>query len=82
MAPQALRPEQAHLIWCNLNGRNRIAHFIDRAKESLFLQNERYQDEVIIERLARAAHRGVKIHVLACPRRPAEDRTGVGERET
>ncbi len=59
--------ERAHLIWCNLNGRNRIAHFIDRAKESLFLQNERYQDEVIIERLVRAAHRGVKIHVLARP---------------
>ena len=59
--------EQAHLIWCNLNGRNRIAHFIDQAKESLFLQNERYQDEVIIERLVRATHRGVKIHVLARP---------------
>src|SRR5262245_37442293 len=59
--------EQAHLIWCNLNGRNRIARFIDRAKESLLLQNERYQDEVIIERLVRAASRGVKIHVLARP---------------
>jgi cardiolipin synthase len=59
--------EGAHLIWCNLNGRNRIAHFIDRAKESLLLQNERYQDEVIIERLVRAASRGVKIHVLARP---------------
>ena len=59
--------ESAHLIWCNLNGRNRIAHFIDRAKDTLLLQNERYQDEVIIERLVRAAHRGVKIHVLARP---------------
>jgi cardiolipin synthase A/B len=59
--------EGARLVWCNLNGRNRIAHFIDRAKESLFLENERYQDEVIIERLVRAAHRGVKIHVLARP---------------
>jgi cardiolipin synthase len=59
--------ERAHLVWCNLNGRNRIAQFIDRAKESLFLQNERYQDEVIIERLVRAARRGVKIHVLARP---------------
>ncbi len=57
----------AHLIWCNLNGRNRIARFIDRAQETLFLQNERYQDEVIIERLVRAASRGVKIHVLARP---------------
>ena len=59
--------EKAHLIWCNLNGRNRVAQFIDAAKETLFLQNERYQDEVIIERLVRATHRGVKLHVLARP---------------
>lgn len=58
---------QTQLIWCNLNGRNRIAEFIDSAKHTLFLQNERYQDEVIIERLTRAAHRGVAIHVLARP---------------
>ncbi len=65
---QAFNPgESALLIWCNLNGRNRIAHFIDRANKSLFLQNERYQDEVIIERLVRAARRGVKLHVLARP---------------
>ena len=57
----------SHLIWCNINGRNRVAHFIDQATESLFLQNERYQDEVIIERLVRAAARGVKIHILARP---------------
>jgi cardiolipin synthase len=57
----------AHHIWCNLNGRNRVARFIDSAKHTLFLQNERYQDEVIIERLVRATHRGVKLHVLARP---------------
>ena len=59
--------EGAHLVWCNLNGRNRVARFIDQAKDTLFLQNERYQDEVIIERLVRAVHRGVKLHVLARP---------------
>ncbi len=59
--------EDSHLIWCNLNGRNRIARFIDSAEHSLFLENERYQDEVIIERLTRAAHRGVTLHVLARP---------------
>lgn len=57
----------AHHVWCNLNGRNRVARFIDAAKRTLFLQNERYQDEVIIERLVRAAARGVKLHVLARP---------------
>lgn len=59
--------EDARLVWCNLNGRNRVARFIDRAKDTLFLQNERYQDEVIIERLVRAMHRGVQVHVLARP---------------
>ncbi len=59
--------EKSHLIWCSANGRDRIAQFIDDAKESLFLQNERYQDAVIIERLVRAAVRGVKVHVMARP---------------
>jgi phosphatidylserine/phosphatidylglycerophosphate/cardiolipin synthase-like enzyme len=57
----------AHLIWCNDNGRERIAHFIDGARESLYVQNERYQDEVIIERLVRACARGVKVHVMGKP---------------
>ncbi len=53
------------MIWCKGNGRDRIARFIDEAKHSLFVQNERYQDSVIIERLVRAAMRGVKIHIMA-----------------
>ena len=55
------------LIWCNGNGRERIATFIDEAKHTLFVQNERYQDAVIIERLVRARERGVKVHVMARP---------------
>jgi len=58
---------KAHLIWCPINGRDRIAQFIDEAKHTLFVQNERYQDAVILERLVRAARRGVKVHVLARP---------------
>jgi len=57
--------DQPRLIWCNYNGRDRIAEFIDRAKDTLFVQNERYQDAIIIERLVRAVRRGVKIHVMA-----------------
>ena len=57
----------ARLIWCNTNGRERIAGFIDKAKHSIFVQNERYQDPVIIERLVRAKERGVKVHVMARP---------------
>src|SRR5277367_5306039 len=59
--------EHAHLIWCCGNGRNRIAEFIDQAKHTLFLQNERYQDAIIIEHLVRAKERGVKVHVMARP---------------
>lgn len=55
------------LIWCSGNGRDRIARFIDEAKHTLFVQNERYQDAVIIERLVRAKERGVKVHVMARP---------------
>jgi cardiolipin synthase len=59
--------EHSHLIWCCGNGRDRIAQFVDDAKDSIFLQNERYQDAVIVERLVRAAQRGVNIHVMARP---------------
>jgi cardiolipin synthase len=57
----------SELIWCPNNGRERIADFIDSAKHSLWLQNERYQDTVIIERLVRAVRRGVRLHILARP---------------
>jgi phosphatidylserine/phosphatidylglycerophosphate/cardiolipin synthase-like enzyme len=59
--------EHSHLIWCIGNGRQRICELIDSAKHSLWLQNERYQDPVIIEHLVRAFRRGVKIHVMARP---------------
>lgn len=59
--------EDAKLIWCSSNGRIRIAHFIDEARHTLFVQNERFQDMVIIERLIRAAARGVKLHVMVRP---------------
>ena len=55
------------LIWCTGNGRIRICEFIDKAKHSLWLQNERYQDPVVIEHLVRAHMRGVKIRVMARP---------------
>jgi phosphatidylserine/phosphatidylglycerophosphate/cardiolipin synthase-like enzyme len=53
------------LIWCPNNGRQRIAAFIDSAKDTLWLQNERYQDMVIIERLVRAVNRGVRVRIMA-----------------
>ncbi|MBN8509942.1 MAG: hypothetical protein J0L57_15190 [Burkholderiales bacterium] len=65
---QPFKPDPAsRLIWCPNNGRSRIAGFIDSAKHTLWLQNERYQDTVIIERLVQAIERGVKVHIMARP---------------
>jgi cardiolipin synthase len=58
---------QSRLIWCPDNGRERIAAFIDSAKDTLWLQNERYQDTVIIERLVKAVNRKVRVHIMARP---------------
>src|SRR5271168_1618586 len=41
--------ENSHLIWCIGNGRQRLGKLIDDSKHSLWLQNERYQDPVMIE---------------------------------
>src|ERR1700733_66402 len=59
--------KQAQLIWCRGNGRERITEFIDGAKHSLWLQNERYQDQMIIEHRGRAKKRGVTIHLMPRP---------------
>jgi cardiolipin synthase len=59
--------EHSHLIWCVGNGRQRLGQLIDDAKHSLWLQNERYQDPVMIEHIVRARERGVHVHVMARP---------------
>jgi cardiolipin synthase A/B len=58
--------ERSMLVWCP-GARERIARFIDEAKHTLFVQNERYQDTIVIEHLVRANRRGVKVHVMARP---------------
>ena len=65
---QSFEPRRgSNLIWCPGPGRQQIADFIDLAKHSLFVQNERYQDAIIVEHLVRAKLRGVKVHVMARP---------------
>jgi cardiolipin synthase len=54
-----------HLIWCPGRGRDTVCEFIDGARRKLFVQNERFQDAVIIERLIRAARRDVKVQIMA-----------------
>jgi cardiolipin synthase len=64
---KAFDPDRRRLIWCRGNGRARIARFIDGAKKELLLQNERYQDPTIIERLVAAHARGVRVHLMSLP---------------
>ena len=65
---QAFTPrDKSDLVWCPGPGRDRICRFIDEARHKLFVQNERFQDTVIVEHLVRAARRGVKVHVMARP---------------
>jgi len=58
-------PPDSHLVWCPGTGRDRICQFIDAAHHKLFVQNERFQDMVIIERLISARRRGVKVKIMA-----------------
>ena len=58
---------KSDLVWCPGAGRDRICHFIDKTRHRLLIQNERFQDMVVIERLVRAAGRGVKVEVMARP---------------
>jgi cardiolipin synthase len=57
--------DKGHVVWCPGPGRDRICRFIDEARHRLFVQNERFQDMVIIERLVRAVRRGVTVDVMA-----------------
>lgn len=65
--------DHSHMIWCVGNARQRISQFIDDAKHSLWIQNERYQDPLIIEHLVRAVRRGVKVHIMARPPHSLKD---------
>jgi phosphatidylserine/phosphatidylglycerophosphate/cardiolipin synthase-like enzyme len=53
------------LVWGPLNARERVAEFIDAARHTLLVQNARYQDPVMIERLVRAVRRGVALQLVA-----------------
>ena len=52
------------LLWSNSNSRYHMAQFIDTARERLDIQHPKYVDAVILDHIAAAADRGVKVHVL------------------
>jgi cardiolipin synthase A/B len=52
------------LLWSNANSRYHMAQFIDTAEHQLDIQHPKYVDAVILDHIAAAADRGVKVHVL------------------
>jgi cardiolipin synthase A/B len=52
------------LLWSNSNSRFEMAQFIDTARHQLDIQHPKYVDAVILDHIAAAADRGVKVHVL------------------
>jgi len=65
-AHQRFKPHgKPRLVWGPLNARQCTADFIDAARHTLVVQNARYQDPVMIERLVRAQRRGVALQLMA-----------------
>jgi cardiolipin synthase len=52
------------LLWSNSNSRYEMAQFIDTARHQLDIQHPKYVDAVILDHIAAAADRGVKVNVL------------------
>ena len=52
------------LLWSNSNSRLHMARFIDTAKHRVDVQHPKFVDAVILDHIAAAADRGVKVHVL------------------
>ncbi|HME49682.1 phospholipase D-like domain-containing protein [Mycobacterium sp.] len=66
-------PAYEGLLWSNSNSRYHMAQFIDGAKYRLDVQHPKYVDAVILDHLAAAADRGVKVHVLCGGRHGISD---------
>jgi cardiolipin synthase A/B len=61
------------LLWSNSNSRFHMAQFIDTATRCLDIQHPKFVDAVILDRIAAAADRGVKVHVLCGGRHGISD---------
>src|SRR6202007_2451985 len=61
------------LLWSNTNSRYHMAQFIDTAQHQLDVQHPKYVDAVILDHIAAAADRGVRVHVLCGGRHGISD---------
>ena len=66
-------PTYEGLLWSNCNSRFHMAKFIDTAENHLLVQHPKYVDAVILDHIAAAASRGVKVHVLCGGRHGISD---------
>lgn len=56
--------QESGLLWSSSNARQLMAWFIDAAKDELVIQHPKFVDATIVERIAAARHRGVKVDLL------------------
>jgi cardiolipin synthase len=61
------------LLWSSGNSRVEMAHFIDSTEHHLDIQHPKYVDAVILDRIAAAIDRGVKVRVLCGGRHGISD---------
>jgi len=61
------------LLWSNSSSRLHMAYFIDTATHRLDIQHPKYVDAVILDRIAAAADRAVKVYVLCGGRHGISD---------
>lgn len=54
----------AGLLWSNKRSREEMAYFIDSAKQTLHIQHPKFVDATLLDRIAHAAEKGVKVKVL------------------
>jgi phosphatidylserine/phosphatidylglycerophosphate/cardiolipin synthase-like enzyme len=55
---------ESGLLWSSNNSRNLMAWFIDTAEKELVIQHPKFVDATIVERIAAARKRGVKVRLL------------------
>lgn len=66
------RPSSSTLVWSPINSRERITALIDAATQTLDVYAAATKDNGILEALAKASQRGVKVRVLISPARGEE----------
>ncbi|HTU54151.1 MAG TPA: phospholipase D-like domain-containing protein [Acetobacteraceae bacterium] len=57
-------PAGSNLLWSTSNSREIMSAFIDSAHETLDIQHPKFVDATILDRIANARERGVKVRVL------------------